>query len=469
MKIFLTGILSIFISLSVFAQKGIGISYTTKDSTIIDKCFENSPAAKAGLKAGDIILKINGSNIVGLDISYVSEKFKNSDAFVLDIKRGKQFLTINLKKDFTYTYNRKCLSGNCINGFGKALLNETNIICEGTFENGVINGTGKMYSSDGTLGYSGNISNNLPDGKGTTYFSSGKKESDGIFEKGYLINGTMYDRKGNVYMSGTFKNNKLISGTYCMKYEGNVAYLSCNDIRKIDSDNPVFNGTVTIRQNTPDGMLLSKGNYNNGNREGIFEEYDYANDMKMLIQYYNGSVSLSGRNHKAYSLDDGRLLADEIWFKDDVRDNFSKQIQMVHFVFNEGRSVGKMGTINTFKDLEHEYLYGNNSSSSYNNSSSYSNNTSSSKNEKEFLGMMTIIYSYNDNRSLLVKHYYDIYATVYVSKERLQEIAEYLADKNRPKYNSYEDYAFDTNTSTKSLDLDEESSEYIMDPYTIKQ
>lgn len=61
--------------------QGIGaeIKYNSDDLPIINKVFENSPAEKAGLKANDIILKVNGKDVTKLKLSAISDMVKGDD------------------------------------------------------------------------------------------------------------------------------------------------------------------------------------------------------------------------------------------------------------------------------------------------------------------------------------------------------------------------------------------------------
>lgn len=79
---------------------GIGTEiYQEKDDLItINRVFENSPAAKAGLKKGDKYLKVNGQDVTKKTITEVSEliKGKNGKKFSLTIKRGNETKTVEL-------------------------------------------------------------------------------------------------------------------------------------------------------------------------------------------------------------------------------------------------------------------------------------------------------------------------------------------------------------------------------------
>ena len=70
--------------------KGIGIEISQNDSDeiVIYKVFENSPADKAGLKAGDILLKVAGESLKGKETGDISKIIKSQGKkFDIEFKR----------------------------------------------------------------------------------------------------------------------------------------------------------------------------------------------------------------------------------------------------------------------------------------------------------------------------------------------------------------------------------------------
>ncbi len=100
--------------LETFAEEGkivrpyIGISYTiiTKEIAVlknlpvgayISRVFEDSPASKVGLERGDIIIKINGMEIDGLNaISKIITQSKVGDTIAMEVDRDGQVAAIDL-------------------------------------------------------------------------------------------------------------------------------------------------------------------------------------------------------------------------------------------------------------------------------------------------------------------------------------------------------------------------------------
>ena len=84
--------------------EGVGLSIATlNDGTItVIEVFDDSPAYKAGIKVGDIILKVDGKSYEGKSGSDISNYVKNSgkDKVILTIKRDdkEEDITVNLSK-----------------------------------------------------------------------------------------------------------------------------------------------------------------------------------------------------------------------------------------------------------------------------------------------------------------------------------------------------------------------------------
>ena len=87
--------------------QGIGaeIKYNSDNLPIINRVFENSPAEKAGLKANDIILKVNDEDVTKLSLSALADKVKGDKE--TDVK-------ITIKRDGEekeYTLTRAIVDG----------------------------------------------------------------------------------------------------------------------------------------------------------------------------------------------------------------------------------------------------------------------------------------------------------------------------------------------------------------------
>ncbi len=77
---------------------GIGSEIKRLESgeTIISNPFEDGPAAAAGLQVDDIIQKVDGEDVTGLDLSEISNKVKGKEGTVvrITVKRGEEILEI---------------------------------------------------------------------------------------------------------------------------------------------------------------------------------------------------------------------------------------------------------------------------------------------------------------------------------------------------------------------------------------
>ena len=86
------------------SYEGVGIQISKDETTgymLVTSVFKDSPAAKAGLIAGDFIISIDGASSVDLTASEFSSVIKdgNKDSYTLKILRGNQELEITLTKE----------------------------------------------------------------------------------------------------------------------------------------------------------------------------------------------------------------------------------------------------------------------------------------------------------------------------------------------------------------------------------
>lgn len=86
------------------AYKGIGVQIIKDDSTnyiLVTGVFKDSPASKAGLKAGDYIVSANGHKTSELDASAFSKMVRESTAieFNMHILRGKEEMDVKVIRD----------------------------------------------------------------------------------------------------------------------------------------------------------------------------------------------------------------------------------------------------------------------------------------------------------------------------------------------------------------------------------
>ena len=85
-----------------YSGVGIEISSDNDNNIFIIGVLSNSPAEKAGLKAGDIIKKIDNIDLSNKDYKYVSEyirKNSNKTDYKIEILRDGETLNFDLKKD----------------------------------------------------------------------------------------------------------------------------------------------------------------------------------------------------------------------------------------------------------------------------------------------------------------------------------------------------------------------------------
>jgi len=406
-------LLAIFHSIIVVskaqATKGFGFSFFANgiDSVKVDSVYINTPAAKAGFKRNDFIVSFNGEKLPGKTLQQVADIFKNSDVGNFVIKRNEVEKNITATKAFTYTYDRKCLSGDCVNGFGKGqFFFKNNFIFEGNFTNGVLNGESKVYRPNGALYYIGGFKDFKVHGQGKFVFQTKYKvvstgeikfgdpqiTQEGTYDNDKLIEGSRYNKNGSLIEKGKYNaDGDLISGIYVSRYRGENVYIECSDIiTKKWSDgtsDKKLAGLVKIHLNTPDGKIISEGYYSSLDRlrEGVFKEYDYTDDVKHAVNYRGGGVSAF--NNDIYRISDGSKIATNVIYTKDVQEYFTYNIETGIFQF-EGTKVdiGTIGDRWSLSQIKKQYdskkeaaaNYKDNSSSTYNSgSSSYSSSNNS--------------------------------------------------------------------------------------------
>ena len=84
---------------------GIGVSINNSDKSIVE-VFDNTPAKKAGLKVGDIIIGFNNTDVTSMSATEVVNLIKNSkDSFTLRVQRGSEIISVRLKNETLITPN----------------------------------------------------------------------------------------------------------------------------------------------------------------------------------------------------------------------------------------------------------------------------------------------------------------------------------------------------------------------------
>ena len=115
--------------------KGTGIQVFNDDNgnIVIYTVFENTPASKAGLKSGDIIVKLNNTDTTNMTIDEFSKLVKEqNDKFNITYKRDDNEKTVRLKVD---TIEIKSVSSKIINQDDKKIgYIRTTIFANNTYE-----------------------------------------------------------------------------------------------------------------------------------------------------------------------------------------------------------------------------------------------------------------------------------------------------------------------------------------------
>lgn len=78
---------------------GIGVAISNEDKSIT-KVYDDTPASKAGIQAGDIIIGVNDIDVSSISAAEVVNMIKsNKDYFTLKLKRGEEILSVSVKNE----------------------------------------------------------------------------------------------------------------------------------------------------------------------------------------------------------------------------------------------------------------------------------------------------------------------------------------------------------------------------------
>lgn len=78
---------------------GVGIIKDENENIVIDSCYENTPAEKAGIQAGDILLKVGDTEVDGLSNSEVVsmiQQTKEGESISLTLQRDNEPYTVDV-------------------------------------------------------------------------------------------------------------------------------------------------------------------------------------------------------------------------------------------------------------------------------------------------------------------------------------------------------------------------------------
>jgi antitoxin component YwqK of YwqJK toxin-antitoxin module len=326
----------------------------------IASVLERSPAEKAGLKIGDVITSVNGTGTSGLANDAIIALIKEKEEATLVVERDGNDLTVKMIKAPLFTFDRKCLTGNCVDGTGRAVFVGDEKQYEGTFIEGELTGACRIYLPNGSLVYDGMVKDRKAHGSGKRYAESTPDKapvllSEGIYVNNILSTGTFYNSAGDIESSGTYDaDGWLSSGFFRGGSRYTSVYIFCANITYDAEGTRVLNGPITIRQKDPrNGRVETEANYLNGRPNGLVKEWDYNEDVRHEITYANGTP-VAGT---VYRISDGAIVGTDVHYKPGIPYNMNiNEITGGTFMFGKQPKLidlkdGKSAYISNIKEL----------------------------------------------------------------------------------------------------------------------
>lgn len=169
---------------------GLGIeiaTYITKDGykNVINKVFENSAAEKAGLKEGDVLLKLDEHDLTKSDSAFISStvKYGTKEEFTITYSRDEKENTVTIKRGYVF-----------INSVNSKEDNKIGIITIDTFS-----ATIPDQVRDAVNGFSDKVTSVIIDLRDNTggYLSSAYNTADLFIEKGKVVY-QLKDKNNNI-------------------------------------------------------------------------------------------------------------------------------------------------------------------------------------------------------------------------------------------------------------------------------
>ena len=177
--------------------------------------------------------------------------------------------------------------------------------------------------------FKGKYVNGRKEGHGTEFYFNKRKKFEGSYSKGIKVNGTGYDKFGNVIYT---INNKIVTEKYrngrCV-FDG--SYYNGKKWTGVGYDingNVAYNiicGKGFVKEFFDDGVLKFEGEYYNGERNGKGKRYDYENKEVLFEGEYLNGEKWNGKGKEYYTDYDEIDDTEQFKFKFDPFDQKPKQ------------------------------------------------------------------------------------------------------------------------------------------------
>ena len=267
-----------------YSGSGVEITLNESSQIVINRVFKDSPAEKAGLMKGDILLKLDGVDLKGKEPSYVSDNIKGSDKTKFNITYSRK------GKTYDATIERDIVT---IDAISSREYDNVGYLKLETFSGTALEQVQKELDA-----FSKDVKSLVIDLRDNTggFLNSASDISDLFLEKGKVIY-KMKDKDGKVtsYKSKTDVYRKfdkivvLINGNSASASEILTLALKENIDARVVGVKSFGKGTVQETRNLSSGAMVKyttsywlSPNGNSINKIGIKPDYEEKDEGKQL-------------------------------------------------------------------------------------------------------------------------------------------------------------------------------------------
>jgi hypothetical protein len=263
------------------SNKVLGLVFDSLDFTVVRHVIVGSAAYKAEFYKNDKIVKVNNIIVQQTNVADFTKYLKTlPDKITFEVERKNTIINLEATKTEASTFLNKCISGDCINGFGTYTYADYSSYI-GEFING--KKSKGFYKLNNGNAYDGNFLNEKFDGYGECQYKNGAIYK-GEWKKGKEHgNGTfIYAEKKRTYKGGFVNGKKEGYGELIWDgiatYKGDFYNNTLNGFGiYIETNNYKYEGHFTDAKRHGDGIMTK---YIKGKKDEIISGIWDADKLK---------------------------------------------------------------------------------------------------------------------------------------------------------------------------------------------